>query len=586
MKLAAKILTVLFALAATFAHSQTQNITQIQHVIIVIQENRTPTNLFHEDSPLISRGAHVRPPNDTGSCGPILQNPVKACTPATQNLSIPLTGVELEKSPGGDHSHYPAWQCQFDNGAMDGACHINVGNPSGVACYQNNLQYCNYTYALNDTGTMTPYFNMAEQYGFANWMFSTHQGPSQPSHLFLFTGTSAPDAYQGDSGNFWQWFVAENGNGQGCLAPLGASVLELPPAPPQFPQESKGYTPPGGTVGAGYPCWNPNTLTDLLDKAQLSWRYYDAQDGLPIWNAPVAIDHVCVPNALPGTTCTSTEYNHNVRIGNPGMVLQDLGAVAGQSCDLQAVTWVIPDGTWSDHPGNHGMDAGPSWVASIVNGVGGFTNFGAPFPNTCADNINGNTVPYWQDTVVLVVWDDWGGFYDDILPWKCSSSGTCTGYPGQLKSADYVYGFRVPLMVVSAWIKRSASSNGAGYISGTPAQGGEVVPYVHDFGSILNFIEYVFGQGGQHLGDPGGIGGINYPHADWFAPDGPNAGCSKTVCPYSLSDFFVDFTKNPTPRPFKLILGAKYDTSCFLDPTTCFAGIYPQNPDNDASDEL
>jgi len=585
MKLATKSLIFLFALAATFANSQTanQNITQIQHVIIVIQENRTPTNLFHEDTPLINRGAHVRPPGDTGACGPILQNPVKACVAATQNPSIPLTGVELEKSPGGDHSHYPAWQCQFDSGAMDGACHISIGNPSKVACYQNNPQYCNYTYALNDTGTMTPYFNIANQYGFANWMFSTHQGPSQPSHLFLFTGTSAPDAYLGDPSNFWKWWVAENGNGQGCLAPSGAFVLELPPAPPQFPQESKGYTPPGET--AGYPCWNPNTMTDVLDNAKISWRYYDAQDGLAFWNAPVAIDHLCLPNAT-HTACTNPEYISNVRVGNPGLVLQDLGAVSGQPCDLQAVTWVIPDGTWSDHPGQDGMDAGPSWVASIVNGFGGYTNFGAQFPNTCTDIINGQAVPYWQDTVVLVVWDDWGGFYDDIPPWDCSSTGTCNGYPGQTGSADYVYGFRVPLLVVSAWIKENSSATPTGYISGTPAQGGEVVPYIHDFGSILNFTEYVFGQGGHHLGDPGGIGGLAYPHADYFAPDGPNAGCGATACPFSLSDFFVDFTKNPIPRGFTLIQGAKYDTSCFLDPSSCFAGIYPQTPDNDDSDEL
>jgi phospholipase C len=586
MKFAVKSL-LLISLAATFAQSQTpQNITQIKHVIIVIQENRTPTNLFHEDAPLIARGAHVQPPNDTGSCGPILQNPVKACTAATENTSIPLTGVELPDSPGGDHSHYPAWQCSFDNGAMDGACHISINNPSKAPCYQNNLQYCTYTYALNDTGIMTPYFNIAEQYGFANWMFSTHQGPSQPSHLFLFTGTSAPDAYQGDPGSFWQWWVAENGNGQGCLAKLGASVPELPPAPPQFPVESNGYTPPGG-VGAGYPCWNPNTMADLLDQAGLSWRYYDAQDGLSIWNAPVAIEHICQPNGLPGTVCTGTDYINNVRVGNPGLVLEDLGAVKGKPCDLQAVTWVIPDGTWSDHPGNHGMDAGPSWVASIVNGVGGYTNFGAQFPNTCVDDVNGKTTPYWQDTVVLVVWDDWGGFYDDVPPWNCSANGTCTGYPGQSNSADYVYGFRVPLLVVSAWIKAgNGTGTTHGYISGTPAQGGEVVPYVHDFGSILNFIEYTFGQGGQHLGGTGGIGGPNYPHADWFAPDGPNAGCAS--CVYSLSDFFVDFTKNPIPHPFKLIQGAKYDTNCFLNPTaaTCFAGVYPQDPDNDASDEL
>ena len=107
-------------------------------------------------------------------------------------------------------------------------------------------------------------------------------------------------------------------------------------------------------------------------------------------------------------------------------------------------------------------------------------------------------------------------------------------------------------------------------------------PYVHDFGSILNFIEYVFGQGGKHLGDPGGIGGsnnngLNYPYADWFARDGPN-GPNCQNCTYSLSDFFQF---NKTPRTFNLIKGAKYDTGCFLNPGTCFPN-YPEDPDDDA----
>lgn len=48
MKAASKILLLLFALAATFAVAQTNN-TPFQHVIIVVQENRSPDNLFGSD---------------------------------------------------------------------------------------------------------------------------------------------------------------------------------------------------------------------------------------------------------------------------------------------------------------------------------------------------------------------------------------------------------------------------------------------------------------------------------------------------------------------------------------------------------
>jgi phospholipase C len=97
--------------------------------------------------------------------------------------------------------------------------------------------------------------------------------------------------------------------------------------------------------------------------------------------------------------------------------------VAGQPCNLQQVSWVIPDGSWSDHPGTVGADGGPSWVAAIVNAVGGYTKGGQKLPNQCTDTINGKQVPYWQDTVVLITWDDWGGFYDDVLPWNCLTNG-------------------------------------------------------------------------------------------------------------------------------------------------------------------
>jgi len=216
---------------------------------------------------------------------------------------------------------------------------------------------------------------------------------------------------------------------------------------------------------------------------------------------------------------------------------------------------------------------------SIINALGGYTNKGAQF-KPCVD---ANGTPYWQDTVVLVTWDDWGGWYDDVLPWLCQPNGVCSGYPGQLQSADYVYGFRVPLLVVGAYVVRSTDPSG-GYISGACTQGScqPAVPYVHDFGSILNFIEYVYGTGGKHLGDPGGIGGLDYPYADYFAPDVYTSGnCSKTACPYSLFDFF---NFNQSPRAFVPITGAPYDTSCFVYPLTCFSGKYPADPDDDATD--
>jgi len=95
----------------------------------------------------------------------------------------------------------------------------------------------------------------------------------------------------------------------------------------------------------------------------------------------------------------------------------------------------------------------------------------------------------------------------------------------------------------------------------------------------LNFIGYAFGTGGYPLGYPGGLGGLDYPCADWLA-----MGYTQQKGAYSLSDFF-----NFGPagfHSFQSILGAKYGQTCFKNPnqTGCFPGTYPQDPDNDASE--
>jgi phospholipase C len=589
MKFMRRSLPLIVALATTLAYAQ-NNIPQVQHVIVVIQENRTPTNLFHEDANLVANGAHVIPPANQIACGdkPMPPPSSKGCVNATKMSGITLAGLPLDAPVDPDHSHYPAWYCTYDGGKMDGACHIPVSQSGNVlACPEGQLQYCPYSYVQNIKppncrvqpcpGILDPYFHIAEQYGFANWMFQTNQGPSQPAHLFLFSGTSAPDFVNDSNSNCtsagcWEYFVAENGptNQQvGCTAPADTVVYELPPAQPQNPAWQQGYTPPGGT--AGYPCYYSYDLVDLLG-TKISWRYYNASGtgGFTYWNAPNMKHDICNPSPtdLPGEMCN---YPPNVRVGNPGLVLNDLGASG--NCDLQQVTWVIPDGSWSDHPGTGSYDGGPSWVAAIVNAVGNMTNFGQQLQNTpCSDTIKGQQVPYWQDTVVLVVWDDWGGFYDDVLPWGCNSQGVCSGYPGQPQSAQYVYGFRVPLLVVGAYVKQLTPQGG--YVSGACTQNNcrAAIPYVHDFGSILNFIEAVFGLGEISP---------SYHYADFLGPDVFTSGnCTKLVCPYGLSDFF---SFSQSPRPFAPIQGAKYDTGAFLNPTNYFPN-YPSDPDDDAID--
>lgn len=110
-------------------------------------------------------------------------------------------------------------------------------------------------------------------------------------------------------------------------------------------------------------------------------------------------------------------------------------------------------------------------------------------------------------------------------------------------------------------------------------------PYIHDFGSILNFAEYALGVNTNPIAPVGGIGWqYGYPYADYLAPDAyTSLNCTQSVCPYSLSDFFVPGFGSPsTFSP----ISAPYKTTCFLTPKTddCFGkGFEPADPDSDAA---
>jgi phospholipase C len=103
---------------------------------------------------------------------------------------------------------------------------------------------------------------------------------------------------------------------------------------------------------------------------------------------------------------------------------------------------VIPALLDSDHPAS-GSNTGPSWVTSVVNAVG--------------------KSKYWQNTAVIVMWDDWGGFYDPVPPLRLDYNSL---------------GLRVPMVVISPFAKPH-------YVSKTQ----------YEMGSVLKFIEQTFGTG-------------------------------------------------------------------------------------------
>jgi phospholipase C len=453
MRLKIKLPSLCIILAAVTAQAQ---ISQFRHIIIVFQENRTPDNLFHA---LCTSNTCSTNPNNT-EYNIQTSNWLDRSSPTgfTQPTRMPLNnGYDL------DHSH-SGWLKQCNPAGTATLC-----KPAGffplTSCQMNGASCTSpkhgaYIFVDNSTGILNPYLTLATSYGWANYMFQTNEGPSFPAHQFIFGGSSALSA-DGDASGF---FISANfgGAAAGCYAQDGEITRLVGPNSKETTytiDHATGKTvciPPQSRGGR-------NTMADLLDGANLTWTYYSSagagQDkGGSIWTAPNALQAICVPDAN-FQNCTGTEWEKHVVI-HPSQVLSDLGANDG-ACDLKNVSWVIPTGANSDHPGS--STGGPAWVASVVNALG---------ESRCTDTINGQSFTYWQDTAVVITWDDWGGFYDHERP-------TILTTP----EGGYQLGFRVPMIFVSAYTPVKYINNAR-----------------HDFGSILRFIEHNFSLGEGALG--------------------------------------------------------------------------------------
>ncbi len=372
----------------------------------------------------------------------------------TQNVTLTEVGLFLKK----DLNHtYSGFLTAYDGGKMDGFNQVKyvVGNKAEATS----------PYVYVDPSQIVPYWTLAQQYALAVAMFATQGSASFSAHQDLIRGGTFIDSTHSliDNPKYGNkaWGCDSNSGTKtslittGLLLQKGAGPF---PCTTAFPNGSGSYA----------------TLRDLLDAQSISWKYYTPAigDSGAIWSAFDVIASVR----------NGPEWNTNVSSPETN-IFSDI-----TTGTLPAVSWVIPNGENSDHPSN-GSDTGPSWVASVVNAVG--------------------ESQYWDSSAILIVWDDWGGFYDNVAPPLPRDN---QGGPG----------LRVPLLVVSPYTREAVPSQ-PGYISNT----------FYEFGSIVRFVEDTYGLG--RLGTTDSTSN-------------------------SIDDMF-DF--NQAPRPFQTI-GSKYSRSYFL----------------------
>ena len=492
MKLSAKSLVLFGTVLSAMANAQSQVErpkpsgfpSQITHVVVIFQENRTPDNLFHFLSPLCTiptgaSGLSACIPNPvTSSCYNI--SPCGLSNQSGSPVPVTLTGVPLHGSTDPDHSH-TAFSLMCDPDPANGyACRndgawgikqsIKTKNSYG---FVQNPKVTNYNGSSGHL--LDPYLTFAEQYGWANFMYQTNQGPSYPAHQFIFSGTSARSTAEDAASTFISENYGPKGTAVGCLAPADATTTLLSPVTGTLGTGCTGFdnnsvqeckvtntalnNPAGNPVGSF--CDAKPNMGATLDAQTVTWKYYAPSAG-SIWTAPNSIQDICVPQFTTKKDvklkCTGTEWTSNVDLNLKGAdVLNDIA-----NCNLAGVSWVIPNGTWSDHAGSTD-NYGPSWVAAIINAIGQNPK--------CAAGTTDAGQTLWNNTAIILTWDDWGGWSDNqpalVQPGLPCTSNNC--------QADYQIGFRVPLVVVSAYTPQ-------GYIDNEN----------YDFGSILRTIEGIY----------------------------------------------------------------------------------------------
>ena len=174
----------------------------------------------------------------------------------------------------------------YDGGKMDGA--------DNIPCTPYLHRNAQFKYVDNSQHVLDPYLNLAAQYGWANYMFQTNQGPSYPAHQFLFGGTFRPLPQR-----TMPWVsslrrirgrpaggTTDAGGDTGCLAPLneGNWLIGIN----SNGTETHLLNNPLGTF-----CFSHHTMAGLLDDAGLSWKYYAPDNIQSGWRQSGWVDLEC-----------------------------------------------------------------------------------------------------------------------------------------------------------------------------------------------------------------------------------------------------------------------------------------------------
>jgi len=246
------------------------------------------------------------------------------------------------------------------------------------------------------------YWAYARHFTLADHFFSTVLASSFPNHLATITSTALHVI-----GNPVE--ASYNPRSWGCDGARGTVVAEV------IHRIHKDVPP----------CFNARTLADEAQARGISWRYYAAPRGYIgyIWSTLDSIRHIRYSGLWPTHVLPEFQFISDVRAGH-----------------LAAITWLTPDIVVSDHPPVSECSS-ENWTVEQINAI--------------------MRSRFWKSTLIVLTWDDSGGFYDHVPP---------------PQNGPLYFGPRVPAIFISPYARLH-------YVDHTE----------YNFDSVLKFIEDRFG---------------------------------------------------------------------------------------------
>jgi phospholipase C len=413
--------------ATVEASAQPATTTPIKHLVVLFQENIPFDRYFgvypHALNPPGEPRFVAKPgtPTVNGLTGMLLaDNP---------NAGSPRRLDRTQRACGSNHG-YTAEQKAEDHGLVDRFVeetgnHSPGCDPTGVLAYY-------------DGNTVTALWNYAQNFAMNDNSFGTTFGPSHLGVLNLVSGQT---------------------HGAVPTQPTdrivdGTMIVNVEPTFDDCPQSTVSASMTGRNIG------------DLLNARQIGWGFFS--DGFRPTSRRADGTAVCASAATNRNGVTKLRYDS----GNEGF------QYFRSTANPHHLPPVSVASIGHDDQANHQYDLADFWTAADAGNLpavsflkaGGYQQGGVAESdaldeqNFIVDLVNRmQRLASWQDTAVIVMYDDSDGAYDHVMPPIVNTSqssvdaltgpGQCgtrppllAGYPGRCG-----YGPRLPFLVISPW---------------------------------------------------------------------------------------------------------------------------------------